>query len=701
MNPDKFARIAESLRQYRRAELRDFEDELGSRPLDTLYVDPLPNNAVLNSVLSSNTTYLLGRKGTGKSTVFSHAQNILRERNDVLSIYIDVKSLYDVLDLGETPREPDLTEVDEGVYRSHLLRKAFLGEVLAQLLKEVDSICNDLSIWDRWRGLKKPYTQIREKLSELQRRVEHATLDEHELPVLQRMSRSYRTKQQEESAQTLGLGAEATSSVAGPGGKIRASATDFDKTLDDAEIYEEYSDIVVRTFPFEEILQELQDLLTESNMKRLVVFFDDFSELKFIDQRLFVDIILSPLNNSSKDTIKLKIAGYPGRVYYGRIDSTKVDTLSLDFSSLYEASEVQSMEQSAIDYATRLLSARFSAFNEDIQQYFDKSVPLQEHMRLIFETTFNVPRLMGSLLHTCYLDRVSQGQPVTQASLRLAAQKYYENVLSQYFDRFTRFALEPYDNKLDRHNQYELLKHIISEARAVRRKIAEGSLGGSYFEKIRNPPTSHFVVSPSLTDVFQALESNFLLSKYKETRDKDGKAVTVYALYYGLIESERLAWGYPPGRYYRNYFVQRGFDFTGAIHEFLSQNQTIRCDSCNGSFPLDQRASFEMYNWLCPECREGTCSIVNLGQDFEKEVEQLQGDLMLEPVELEILNVLSEEREAMRAKKISSLIDVTYQLVGKRTSKLRDMGLVIKQSGTDNIVHSEITDRARSTYFST
>jgi hypothetical protein len=42
MDPVKFARIAESLRQYRRAELKDFEEELGARPVDTLYVDPLP-----------------------------------------------------------------------------------------------------------------------------------------------------------------------------------------------------------------------------------------------------------------------------------------------------------------------------------------------------------------------------------------------------------------------------------------------------------------------------------------------------------------------------------------------------------------------------------------------------------------------------------------------------------------------------------
>lgn len=91
MNLDKFSKISESLRQYRRAELKDFETDVGTKPVDQLYVDPLPGGAVIQAVLSSNTTFLLGRKGTGKSTVFAKAQSVLRDRKDVISIYIDVK----------------------------------------------------------------------------------------------------------------------------------------------------------------------------------------------------------------------------------------------------------------------------------------------------------------------------------------------------------------------------------------------------------------------------------------------------------------------------------------------------------------------------------------------------------------------------------------------------------------------------------
>ena len=75
-------------------------------------------------------------------------------------------------------------------------------------------------------------------------------------------------------------------------------------------------------------------------------------------------------------------------------------------------------------------------------------------------------------------------------------------------------------------------------------------------------------------------------------------------------------------------------------------------------------------------------------------------NLMLEPVELDILSTLNAENKEMRAGEISVLIDVTYQLVGKRTSKLQESGLVNKERNPeDKKTRSTITGRAKSTYF--
>ncbi|MCG8316501.1 MAG: winged helix DNA-binding protein [Pseudomonadales bacterium] len=708
MDLDKFSKISESLRQYRRAELRDFEAEIGEKPVDQLYVDALPGGAVLQAVLSSNTTFLLGRKGTGKSTVFAKAQSTLRERKDVISIYIDVKSLYDVLEAANIPDEElEGIGVSNVAYRSHMLRKIMLGKVIAELLKEVSESCDKLNFLERWRGVKKQYDELKSSLNEIGVRVKNSKLEKHEIPVLQKITNQLRIKQQQESSTTASadgkMGTKLNLDKMELSAEASGSLSDFDKTLDDSDIYNEYSDVVLKSFPFGEILDEIQILISEAGLVRLVAFFDDFSELALVDQRLFVDVVLSPLNNSSNETVKLKVAGYPGRVYYGKIDPGKADTIGLDFSDLYEASEVQEMERSASDYAFRLLTTRFSAFGEILENYFDvtSTTSIEDHMNMMFKASFNVPRIMGHILHICYLDKVSKGQKITIASIRLASRKYYENTISKYFDRLNRYALEPFENKLDRHNQQQLLNCIIEEARSVRKRIVDREVGGKYFEALGgNPQTSHFIVSPDLEEIFSSLESNFFLSRYKATRDKAGNDVIVYALFLGLCESERMNWGYPEGREFRNYFVQRCFEYTRAIHQYLSQNQTIKCGQCGFCHPMEKRESIELFKWRCPECMEGTCSIVNLSDDFKEEVEKLNKEIMLDPVELDIVTTLNEEQRRMRAGEISALIDTTHQMVGKRTSKLQEMGLIDKErDAEDGKMRSELTDRCEKTYF--
>lgn len=90
-----------------------------------------------------------------------------------------------------------------------------------------------------------------------------------------------------------------------------------------------------------------------------------------------------------------------------------------------------------------------------------------------------------------------------------------------------------------------------------------------------------------------------------------------------------------------------------------------------------------------------------LAQDFQEEYNQLKEDVMLESVELDILSTLHNEANQMRAGEISALLDTTYQLVGRRTSKMQEMGLVKKErSAADGHMRSAISERAIATYFS-
>jgi hypothetical protein len=699
INPDQFAKIAESLRQYRRAELSDFQSDVGANPVELLYVDPLESDAVLKTVLLNNTTFLVGRKGTGKSTIFAKAQLELRKRSDAISVYIDVKSLHELLSTNEAVVQSIKdASISESVFRAHTLRKSFLSAVISDLIKELKRAYEGRSLIQRWVGPARGYSEVIGELERISTDVKIAKLSQEEIPILRMISAKSKHASTAKQSRTANAKLEIKIS---PKPELTGSAgiDSFDETIADNEIYEEYADAVLRSFPFQELLDRIRELLAGVGLGRLFVFFDDFSELSWIDQKLFVDVILSPLNNASDEAVRLKLAGYPGRVYYGKIDPGKIDTVGLDFYQLYKAQDIQTSETAAINYLERLLTTRFRGFSENIAEYSDPSVPLSDHYRLLFEVTLNVPRLIGYILHYCYLDRISKKHLITSASIRLAAQKYYETVISQYFDRMNRFALEPFERKLDRHTQAQLLRALIEEARNVRRGIVTGQIGGKFFEGLGNPPVSHFAVTPSMEKLLSGLELNFLVTKYHEMRDKSGKDVSVFAFFYGLCEAERFPWGYPRGRRDdRSYFVQRCFNYNAAIQQFLSKNQTIRCDNCGACFGMEKRETFEFYKWRCPECQTGTCTIVSLGDDFKREVEALNRDTMLPPVELEILECLNEESTPMRAGEIAVLVDATYQLIGHRTAKLHEMGLVHKTS-KENVNRSSITDKARQRYF--
>ena len=81
-----FDQMVDSLKMYQRYELKDKNRK---DILDKVYVDPIENDGILNLCLKDNTTVLIGRRGTGKSTIFMRMQNELRKQNDIMTCYID------------------------------------------------------------------------------------------------------------------------------------------------------------------------------------------------------------------------------------------------------------------------------------------------------------------------------------------------------------------------------------------------------------------------------------------------------------------------------------------------------------------------------------------------------------------------------------------------------------------------------------
>ena len=140
-------------------------------------------------------------------------------------------------------------------------------------------------------------------------------------------------------------------------GNIEGTITDKKKQTQSIN----FSDILIRHFNIKEYISSLKTLLEKYKIRHLFIFIDDFSELPEDAMKVVVDTLLEPLNNWSDEFIKFKIAAYPNRIYYGKIDKTKIDECSLDSYKLYANGDSSKEISKGIDFTKRLFNYKNSA----------------------------------------------------------------------------------------------------------------------------------------------------------------------------------------------------------------------------------------------------------------------------------------------------------------------------------------------------
>ena len=134
-----FGKVTESLKKYRRAEL---SEENGRNLIQELYVDLLPDNQILNICKNPNTTYLIGRKGTGKSTIFQKLEDDIKKDNSKITCYIDVKTLFESTQSEYINDTRLKNNIPKEIISKYLLQRAFIKDVLHIIVQSVDEKYN-------------------------------------------------------------------------------------------------------------------------------------------------------------------------------------------------------------------------------------------------------------------------------------------------------------------------------------------------------------------------------------------------------------------------------------------------------------------------------------------------------------------------------------------------------------------------------
>lgn len=144
-----FQDAAHSLKLHHRADLSNEVD--GTSLIEELYVDPLPHDQILQTMMKPATTFVVGRKGTGKSTIFQRVQHELLKKTNYTSAYIDIKTLFDSSQVDPTliAKTASIPEAlsKESIEKLWLYR-AFLRAVIREISDNLKKRVND-TMWGR------------------------------------------------------------------------------------------------------------------------------------------------------------------------------------------------------------------------------------------------------------------------------------------------------------------------------------------------------------------------------------------------------------------------------------------------------------------------------------------------------------------------------------------------------------------------
>ena len=656
-NQTDFLKFATSLKLVRKAKI----EHDGKNVIDEIYTDLLPNDGILQQVNLPRTSILKGRKGTGKSTILQKSIADMIQNKDVITVYIDVKTLYD----GATPtlntaiETPISTEL-----KKYLIYKNFLFEVVKEANNNFRETVMKGSVLSRLRQtlggkmncVEMAFDQMLSNLDSVIKKVD---------------AQLFTLVSNSETVSTQGsieVGAELSTT---PNAKLTL------KDTEESSCKTEFSNAVLKYFDIKKCLIDsflkIRDIL---QVKYIYMYLDDYSEMDKEAQELFMDWFVAPLNNISDDFVKFKIATYPSRFYFGKLDNQKVDEIHLDFyNSLSSYKNIAKMEELSINYIRRLIMNRFNIFLPDnkINDFFD--VKEDELFELLFDISLNTPRVIGYVLAYCYTTHITLDKKITKAALSAAAQKYYEDVTQQYFES-NKFVIQAFDEMVSRENLRFLMSKFIDKEKENNRIVN--------IEEKRDLPTSHFLVSNDLSKLLDSLELNGYITTYNKINDKDNSPSTLYAINYGLCQQENLKFGRPKDTELRKYYQERKFVFNDILKDHFNKSQELECMEGH-RFSFEQYSMIEAFGMICPICsRENhrmiPCelkvtnnNVIELIQDYVKNSLKLSDEL-----EFEILNYLSLNKdEYHRASVIAEELDCTYQLIAKRAMKLVERELVV------------------------
>lgn len=673
MNKTGFEKVVQTLKLYHRISKDDFNSNKGNILLRS-YVDLLPNDGVLKHMTNANTTFLIGKKGTGKSTIIAAAEETLRNKDAHLLSYVNAKTIFEnVNNLGSFSEGSKYLNKKEA--HQILLVQTFINELCKDLIEEMGKSKNWFS-----ELIHKDHA-FKSAVESLKTRAKIKLTTELDITKIQKISSS-NSKKSELSAEM-----SAGNSGVNAFGDVKDQINQGEKM---SQTFTQYLDI-------NGLIEEILLVIKASKKDKLYIYIDDYSELAYDDIKLFMDTLLAPLYFSGEKKIVLKIAGYPNRIYYGNLDTNKYDVLNIDAYDIYgKINGINSLKSKTVDYTRRILNNRASLYtNGHIEQFFNlnSDVVMDDYYEMLSRASMGIPRILGNILDKCLSDSISYDKAITKTVINDASREHYEDATSQYFHKVLASKdlsnNQSFDEKADILVQKEIIENLIKKAQKL--KIQLGKTSNKFFQQLEEVPTGHFTVDNKDELFLKTLEFNGYIYKVGETASKEGSKIgdnatlNLYAFDYGLCLKNKIV--YDKGKGVPNkFYQQRGLNFTSDIYQTIHTNKYIECDKGH-TFDMNMLQTLQTFGMRCPECLNkeiiSDCK-VKFNDKIVKDVTDETNNAIWTTVELDILLAIRQLNEDknhkgnVTANLIEKIIDISSRSIGQHCKSLSRGNYVIR-----------------------
>lgn len=655
-NKEIFLDFAESLKLVRKNRIEDF---INDKNIDDIYTDLLPHNGIINRMNLPRTTLLVGRKGTGKSTIFQKSQKDLIKNKKCISIYIDVKSLYE----NSTPSLPKGIDESEEVYK-YLIFSNLIKDIILETKNKLNDFV-DQSILNKILGFDlAQINKIKEELDNIETSI-NDVVKTQDISFI----KSYKSQNQVSSDNSVEAGIKISKSPSinlnNKSSVTKHETSDFEYKLIT------YLDIKGN------LIDKLKKIKSILDINHLYIFLDDFSEIDEDAQKIFIDYFVAPLNNNSEDFVKFKIAIYPHRFYYGKLDNSKLDEISLEFYDAYYSFEkktnISKMEALALDYTQRLLKKRLDLFfpNNNWNRFFDLSET--ELFDILFSTSFNNPRKIGYLLSFCYESCLIHDTKITKEAIENACKRFYNEVTLKYF-LANHFVTKSFNDNISIEHQYQLLLKIIE-----RQRINSSSSNRS---RLKGKPANHFIVKNEMSYLLDSLELNGFLTTYNSTTDSNKNPSFIVCLDLGLCKSHNINFIRAKESKVLTYFQNPRFNMNILISEYFNKTQILKC-SHGHEYSYEMLETMRQFKMRCPNCidngiLDSFCQVSLSSEEIREKLKEINDKKTnrIEIIEFFILDYLNKLTSAVSLTKISQSTDKSIDTIKVNVNKLIEKQLV-------------------------